>query len=256
MILPDRLGSVHQLLFEYFEDLDELHGEQIPSGESSLEVQLSARSKLKPHAPFLVRQELPDGRVTRVLWADNGIRQELVHVGQGDEFPEEPRTFRTHPEPQLQRPSLVGSALKQIGVGTPLASILESLARQFLTDQRYPFGRPFGWEDRQNRPLAPLTGVAAPPRRGAGTIAHLTPTAWRLWGEHAGEELDSIGASIGLHGRKGSEVERKLCRTITPEAGRLAVECLRVLEKVMHTTAERTPAALNGRRIRERRAGV
>jgi hypothetical protein len=250
MILPDKLGPLFWHLHGWFEKKEEAR--KIPALQSNTEDQLNARSKLQPHRPFLVREPrwsgdrwISDGRG---LWEDDGIRNGPVFVGQGDEFAAEARGLPTHPAPQLQSVDTVASAFNMIDKESATGILLAHLARDFLADCLCPFGRPFGEEGDQNRPLAPSVGIAPPPRRGAGTIAHLMPTALALWGDSktAAREIEAIGLRIGPHGRKktGSDEDRQICRAIATETVRASITALRKLETTRKTLAQRLPSAI------------
>lgn len=244
MKLPETLAPIFQRLFDYYLALDKEHGAQVKSGQSSTEFACEARMKLGRHEPLQIRVALPDGRLGRVLWEDNGIRNGLIAVGHGDEFPEQPKTFRVRDTPQLSRPNPVELALRELAPA--VVRHLELLGRFPLPLELTPFGKPFKWDlGTEHRFLAPTLGVQQEPSRGPGNLALHTPTAVRLWGDRAPVELYAIGELIHPPTETGRKTQRRsaatdqqraLARTIEAEANKLALEELYRLSVAMKLT--------------------
>jgi hypothetical protein len=132
--------------------------------------------------------------MTGVLWLDHGIRCGTIFVGHGDEFPEEPATFRTSDTPQLDRPDQIGTALRALAGETRRELWL--LAGAPLPRWRVPFGKPFKSDGGGERFRAPTRGVMQEPSRGPGTLAHFTEIAVSTWGPRAPREMDALGKRL------------------------------------------------------------
>lgn len=253
MILSEPQEKTFRRLFDHYARTDEERGRQVKSGQSGLEHDLEARQKMGRHLPRLVLSGVPGDR-RRILWLDNGIRCGPVFVGHGDEFPEQPSTFRTRDTPQLSRPDAVATALRTLDAETNHR--LELLARDPLPRWRVPFGRPFKAEGGE-RFRAPTLGIMREPSRGPGNLGHLTDAAQARWGTFAARALDQLGrrlhhvdeAGNDLPGRcAATEEERAFARMVEPQACRLALACLEALQRSMGAT-DRLPTAV-------RRAGA
>lgn len=249
MKLPDDLAKVFVRLFDHYLALDKEHGAQVKSGQSSTEFACESRAKMGRHEPFQIREALGKDdrgheRWGRVLWEDDGIRNGLIEVGHGDEFPQEPKTFRVRDTPQLSRPNLVELALRELP--PDVVRHLELLGRFPLPMPLIPFGKPFKWDlGAEHRFLAPTLGVQQEPSRGPGNLALHTETALRLWGDRAAVELYAIGelihppTEVGRKTQKRSsatDAQRALARVIEAEANKLALgELYRLSAAMKHT---------------------
>lgn len=249
MKLPEPLDEVHRRLCDYYLQLDKEHGKQVRSGQSSTEFAIGSRMKLGRHEPLQIREQLPGNRLGRVLWEDNGIRNGLVEVGHGDEFPQEPKTFRVRDTPQLSRPNTVELALRELS--PDVVHHLELLGRVPLPLELTPFGKPFKSElGAEHRFLAPTLGIQLEPSHGPGNLAHHTATAVRLWGLRAPLELYAIGELIHPPTEAGRKTQRRsmatdqqraLARAIEAEANKLALEELYRLSAAMKLTPRLAP---------------
>jgi hypothetical protein len=235
--LPSPLDRVFRRLHDYYDRLAAARGKQVKSSESGFEAQMKARMYLGRHEPLLVRA--PDGSGP-VVWRDEGIRCGLVYVGQGDEFPEEPRTFRVADQPHLARPDGIAAALRSADLA--LNHRLELIARTPMQRHLEAFGLQFKSEGGERAlQRAPLLGVAQEPSRGPAPLAPLTATAQALWGTRAEDEVNRLGLQILRRG--ASAEDRAIARQIRAETCTLALDSLREFATLL-SRVERLPFAV------------